>query len=160
MKLFSMSLLTLALSAPAAALACQGAKATTAGYGTGTCGEATVTAGTCDGVQQISIGQLAALKTAEQPMTVYDANRDATRAKFGMVPGAKKLSSYKDYKIDKELPKDRSALLVFYCANEKCSAAPKAAQRAWDAGFTNVYVMHAGIMGWTEAGQPVSKPSA
>lgn len=157
MNLLSMSVLSIALSAPAAALACN--KTTTAAVGK-TCGGATVTASTCDGVQQISVGQLAALRSAEHPLTVLDANRDATRAKYGMVPGAKALSSYKDYKVNEELPANKGAILVFYCANAKCSAAPKAAQRAWDAGYSNVYVMHEGIMGWTEAGQPVTRPSA
>ena len=171
MKLFSMSLFSFALMAPAAALACHhSGTTTTAEYkkaGKKTCGPSTTAAkaGTCtDGVKQISVGQLAALQKIDEhpvmgPVMVFDANRDSTRAEYGMVPGAKALSSYKDYQVDEELPENKNAMLVFYCANAKCSAAPKAAQRAWDAGYTNVYVMHEGIMGWAEAGHPVERPS-
>lgn len=157
MKLFSISVLSIALSAPVAALAC-GDKTTEARAKT--CGDATASAGTCDGVQPISVGQLAALQKSKHAVSIFDANRDTTRAKYGVVPGATLLSSYKDYRVAKELPQDKAALLVFYCANSKCTAAPKAAERAWKAGYTNVYVMHEGIMGWAEAGQPVNKPSA
>jgi rhodanese-related sulfurtransferase len=53
------------------------------------------------------------------------------------------------------LPSDRSAALVFYCANPSCSASPHAAETAIALGWTNVYVMPDGIFGWVEAGLPV-----
>lgn len=53
------------------------------------------------------------------------------------------------------LPQDRSATVVFYCANPRCSASPHAARMAIALGWTNVYVMPDGIFGWVEAGLPV-----
>ena len=48
---------------------------------------------------------------------------------------------------------------MFYCANTDCNASDSAAYRAKEAGHTNVKVLRAGIQGWVDAGQPVTKPS-
>lgn len=87
-----------------------------------------------------------------------DANNADTREKYGVLPGAVKLASYSELKAS-ELPDDKSTKLVFYCGNEKCSAAPKAAKLAKDAGYEDVNVMRAGIRGWVGAGKKVDKPA-
>ncbi len=48
---------------------------------------------------------------------VFDANEPEFRAKNGIIPGAKLLSSFDKYEIAKELPADKSATLVFYCSS-------------------------------------------
>jgi rhodanese-related sulfurtransferase len=56
-----------------------------------------------------------------------------------------------------ELPADKSTELVFYCGSQQCNAAPKAATRAKELGYTAVKVMPEGIRGWVQSGKPVSK---
>lgn len=138
------TLLTLALAAslvPAVALACDGA----------------------DGQQQAkgpvkaTIEQVASWTKSKQAIPV-DANGSETRTKQGVIPGAVLLTSSSQYAL-KELPANKDAKLVFYCANEKCSASEGAAQRAIDNGYTNVAVLPAGIVGWKQAGQPTAKPN-
>lgn len=87
------------------------------------------------------------------PVTFIDVNGENTRKKEGIVPGARLLSSSSKFDPAKELPSDKNATLVFYCANTRCSAAPTAAERASAAGYTNVHVMKVGIKGWKEAGK-------
>ncbi|HEY1554049.1 MAG TPA: hypothetical protein VGF94_04400 [Kofleriaceae bacterium] len=69
--------------------------------------EAKLTEMTVDQVDQaIASGQLKAV----------DVNTDHTRKKMGVVPGAILLTDDEDYKPS-ELPADKTAALVFYCAN-------------------------------------------
>src|SRR5581483_8727801 len=72
--------------------------------------------------------------------TVYDANSNDTRHRDGIIPGAKLLPGL-DYDVAKELPADKSADLVFYCANTKCMASHSAASRATAAGYNHVSVL-------------------
>ncbi|MFT3711219.1 MAG: rhodanese-like domain-containing protein [Archangium sp.] len=138
------TLLTLTLAAslvPAVALACDGA----------------------DGQQQAkgpvkaTVEQVASWTKAKQAIPV-DANGSETRSKQGVIPGAVLLTSSSQYDL-KELPANKDAKLVFYCANQKCSASEGAAQRAIDNGYTNVAVLPVGISGWKQAGQPTAKPN-
>ncbi len=87
-----------------------------------------------------------------------DANRDAVRQQWGVIPGAKLLSSSSSYDVAKELPADKGADLVFYCANSRCMASHGAADRALKAGYTHVSVLADGIQGWAKAGQKTAKP--
>jgi rhodanese-related sulfurtransferase len=91
--------------------------------------------------------------------TPVDANGKETRAKQGVIPGAVLLTSSSQYAVE-ELPKEKDAKLVFYCANEKCSASHKAAKRALENGYTDVAVLPEGIAGWKQAGQPTQKPNS
>jgi rhodanese-related sulfurtransferase len=88
-----------------------------------------------------------------QSAAVLDANSDETRKEYGIVPGAKLLSSSRDYPLT-ELPGDKSSELVFYCGGVQCRASDHAAKRAAQAGYTKVSVMRAGIRGWKAAGAP------
>ena len=87
-----------------------------------------------------------------------DANGKETRTKQGVIPGAVLLTSSSSYAVS-ELPADKNAKLVFYCANDKCSASTAAAKRALENGYTNVAVLPEGISGWKQAGQPTAKPN-
>ncbi|MBX5480619.1 MAG: rhodanese-like domain-containing protein [Myxococcaceae bacterium] len=89
--------------------------------------------------------------------TFVDANNQDTRAKYGIVAGAK-LITLKTFEPAKELGDKKDAKFIFYCANEKCGASVEAAKKAVSAGYTDVNVMKAGIMGWKKAGAPVETP--
>lgn len=106
-----------------------------------------------ESLNKVTVAQLATMQTAGKA-TAVDANGAETRQKYGVIPGAVLLSHYGDYDITKELPQDHAQKLVFYCANEQCMASHKAAHRAIDAGYKNVSILPAGIMGWKGAGQP------
>lgn len=93
---------------------------------------------------------------ADKKAVPVDANSDETRSEMGTLPGAVKLSSSKSFELS-ELPADKSTELIFYCGSEKCRAAPKAAARAEEAGYSDVKVMSEGIRGWVKAGKPVEK---
>ena len=95
---------------------------------------------------------------ADKGCVPVDANGKGTRDKYGVVPGAVLLSDYKSFEAS-ELPEDKSTKLVFYCGGQKCSAAPKAAKVAKEAGYQDVNVMRAGIRGWVEEGRKVDKPA-
>lgn len=56
------------------------------------------------------------------------------------------------------LPADPGAKLVFYCANELCTASHDAARAAIGLGYTDVSVMPAGYFGWKKAGKPIERP--
>ncbi len=85
---------------------------------------------------------------AVQPV---DANGESTRKHEGVLPGAILLSDYETFQLS-ELPADKARPLVFYCANEDCSASHHAAARAITAGYQHVEVMSDGIAGWIKAG--------
>ncbi len=108
-------------------------------------------------VQSMSVKELAQLKQ-QGKATVYDANNDSTRKEAGVIPGARLLTSAVKYDPAKELPATKSDKVVFYCYNEQCGASHQAAKRATEAGWTDVSVLNAGIMGWKAAGQPTATP--
>ena len=71
----------------------------------------------------------------------------------GHVPGAKWVEWNKVVAAD--LPSDRKASLIFYCANEWCSASHESARLAAGFGYQHVFLMPRGILGWKKAGKPV-----
>jgi len=113
-----------------------------------------------DGVATLEVSELAALLKTDPTVRVYDANNASTREKYGVIPGAILLSDYAEYDVSSELPADKDRRLVFYCGSTKCSAAPKAAHRAVEAGYRDVRVLPEGIKGWVAAGLPVDGSSA
>jgi rhodanese-related sulfurtransferase len=122
----------------------------------GTLPMASARAGETEKFQLIHVDQLVAdLKDGHA--VVLDANNPETRAKEGIIPGAKLLSSSGGYDLAKEVPGPKNTEVVFYCANAKCMASHGAAQRAVDAGYTNVKVLADGIQGWKKAGHPTEK---
>jgi rhodanese-related sulfurtransferase len=102
-------------------------------------------------VAEVSVSTVQALVAAKSAkVALLDANNEQARAAAGMLPGAIKLSSYNQYALT-ELPADKATTLVFYCYNSYCQASHAAAQRAIGAGYQDVRVMKAGIVGWNEA---------
>ncbi len=139
MKRVLMSLAVAAALVPAAAFACDGEMKAESP------------------IKKLTVAEVAKDKKAK----VFDANSNEFRAKNGTVPGAVLLTSSSSYDL-KELPAQKDASLVFYCANSMCSASEAAAQRASQAGYTNVSVMPEGLTGWKAAGQKTApvKPNS
>lgn len=106
-------------------------------------------------IATISVDELEA-RLARGECRAVDANGDATRRRHGVIPGAVLLSDYETF-LPSELPADKRGGLVFYCANEHCSASEEAAARAITAGYTDVKVLPAGIAGWAKAGKQTAK---
>lgn len=105
----------------------------------------------------IHVKELDTMITEKTPkLAIFDANTKAIRAKEGVIPGAKPLSSSNAFNVS-ELPAEKDAKLVFYCANTKCTASHNAADRAIENGYTDVTVFADGIFGWKSAGKPTSK---
>jgi len=102
-------------------------------------------------VPEVTVDELAAL-LAQSACVPVDANGARTREKQGVIPGAVLLTDSAEY-LPSELPGDKAKALVFYCANEACSASHEAAARARLAGHPNVRVLPAGIAGWKKAGK-------
>jgi rhodanese-related sulfurtransferase len=100
------------------------------------------------------VQQFVSAKTAN--VTIVDVNDDETRRDKGMVPGATRLSSYDKYAMS-ELPADKNSTVIFYCYNSLCPASALAADRAIDAGYKDVRVMKAGIVGWKAATAALEK---
>lgn len=55
-----------------------------------------------------------------------------------------------DKMAEKLLPKDKNALVVFYCQGVTCNLSPGSAGKAQKLGYTNVKVFKDGIPGWQE----------
>lgn len=106
----------------------------------------------------VTADELAGLIESKKAVPV-DANDASIREKYGIVPGAVLLSNATGFEAS-ELPADKGSKLVFYCGNERCTAAPKAAALAKKAGYEDVAVMRVGIRGWVDAGQEVEKPAS
>jgi hypothetical protein len=69
-------------------------------------------------IRIIHVADLARMMaTAKHRVFVYDANIPEIRAKYGVIPGARLLSSDDRYDVNAELPANRRATLVFYCTD-------------------------------------------
>ena len=107
-------------------------------------------------VAEVTVANVQEMLSAKPAkIVVVDANNEQARAEAGMVPGAIKLSSYNQYNLA-ELPTDKNTTLVFYCYNSYCQASHAAAGRALQAGYSDVRVMKAGIVGWNAANKKAS----
>jgi rhodanese-related sulfurtransferase len=101
----------------------------------------------------LSMDEVATL-LAHQALFIVDVNGPARYAK-GHLPGAV-WAAFDDVKAV-DLPARKDQLLLFYCANELCSASHEAARQAIALGYTRVFIMPAGIYGWERAGRPLER---
>lgn len=105
-------------------------------------------------LKKLSVQQLSDLLGKQHDLHLFD-NNGPERYAAGHLPGAIWLRF--DSVEAGDLPPDKGATLVFYCANERCSACHVAARSALALGYRNVFILPAGIMGWEKAGKPVEK---
>ena len=109
-----------------------------------------------ESVKEISVQDVQKLvQDKAANVAVLDANNSEARKDVGVVPGAILLTSYNQYAVS-ELPKDKNTTLVFYCYNSYCQASHMAAARALQAGYKDVRVMKAGIVGWNAVNKKAS----
>jgi len=72
-----------------------------------------------EGFQTISVNDLSKLMADPSAhVHIYDANGPSTRESQGMIPGARPLTSDDHYNVAEELPSNKNADIVFYCANQ------------------------------------------
>jgi hypothetical protein len=73
-----------------------------------------------DKFKLMHVADLAALRAdPNSHVVILDANVDGTRDKYGVIPGARLLTTYDNYDVATELPPAKNARLVFYCANTR-----------------------------------------
>ena len=71
-----------------------------------------------DNFRLIRASQLAALRAdPNSHVLIFDANIPSERERYGVIPGAHLLPSSDHYDVAAELPPNKDARLVFYCAN-------------------------------------------
>ena len=71
-----------------------------------------------DTFKLIHVNDLAGdLANPQSGVMIFDANHPDTRAQYGIIPGAHLLPSADGFSVQRELPADKNAKLVFYCAN-------------------------------------------
>ena len=72
------------------------------------------------------------------------------RAKYdkGHIPMSVSIPDSQFAKMTGKLPKDKNALLIFYCGGPKCKLSHKSARKAEALGYKNVKVFSAGYPGW------------
>lgn len=104
-------------------------------------------------VRQVSIMEAEQL-FMEPGVHIYDVNTLELWAE-GYIPGAVFFNVGNWQKL---LPKDKNALIVFYCANRLCSSSQIAAYETMKLGYTNVWQMPDGIYGWKLSGRHVELP--
>ena len=107
------------------------------------------------GLPTISPAELKCRMATEQ-IDVVDVNAPGSWER-ARVPGARHVDPTLFGAAD--LPADKKAVLVFYCSGPLCRKAPNAAKKARDLGYTNVFVMSAGISGWLSASMPTESGS-
>lgn len=101
---------------------------------------------------KLSVASVKKLLDEKKAVYIFDANgRDSYVA--GHVPGAQWVEY--DAVGKAQLPKAKDAMLVFYCYNPMCGASPRAAKDAIGLGYSNVWVMPDGIVGWRTAKMPI-----
>jgi len=69
-------------------------------------------------IKKIYVPELVRMIHDKTPgLMIFDANGEGTRAKFGVIPGSRLLSSADEYDVATELPANKNDVLVFYCAD-------------------------------------------
>lgn len=94
------------------------------------------------------------MQDEKRSFTLVDA-RTADEYQVAHLVGAINITE-KDF--DKSLallPKDKGALVVFYCNGIKCGKSKKVAAKAREAGFTNLLIYAEGFPVWEEKGFPI-----
>jgi rhodanese-related sulfurtransferase len=108
----------------------------------------------------IDISSLFAQLNGPKPPLLIDA-RMGLLYRLGHLPGALSLPTGS---VEKNFPQHRAAIeaaqadgrkIVFYCVDERCPDARKAATFVANQGITGVLVYEGGIHEWKEAGMPV-----
>ncbi len=95
------------------------------------------------------VEKLVAMGPEKGKYTLVDS-RPIPRVQEGAIPTAVNIPYPAFDKMTDKLPKDKNALLIFYCSGVTCSMSPKSAAKAEQLGYTNVKVYHDGMPGWSK----------
>lgn len=89
---------------------------------------------------------------APMPENVMIIDARPAKSKYikGHIPMAVSLPYTQFDKMTDKLPKDKNALLIFYCGGLKCKLSHKSARKAEALGYTNVKVFAAGFPQWMQ----------
>ena len=102
-------------------------------------------------LRPMTVADLAGMIDRREQIAVIDNNGQESYAR-AHIPGARWVGH--DAVTASVLPSDRAARVVFYCHSEQCTACHTAARQAIALGYTNVFILPAGIVGWQGAGEP------
>jgi len=96
------------------------------------------------------VGKLVALGPEKGKYFLFDS-RPLPRFQEGFIPTAVNLPFPAFDKLaGKMLPKDKNALIIFYCAGPACNMSPGSADKAKKLGYANVKVYKDGMPAWQE----------
>lgn len=95
------------------------------------------------------VEKLVAMGPDKGKYTLVDS-RPVPRVQEGSIPTAINIPYPAFDKMTDKLPKDKNALLIFYCGGITCSMSPKSAQKAEQLGYTNVKIYHDGMPDWAK----------
>lgn len=77
-------------------------------------------------------------------------SRPLPRFQEGYIPTAVNLPFPAFDKLVDKLPKEKDALIIFYCAGPSCNMSPGSATKAQKLGYTNIKVYVDGMPGWSQ----------
>ncbi len=104
-------------------------------------------------IRKLDIVELTEMMTTPGKVVLVDARKWRTGMEY--IPGSVNLyDESTDTEIANVLP-NKDAGIVTYCANIRCTASPKLAERLKKLGYTNVMEFPVGIAGWKAAGEAV-----
>lgn len=84
----------------------------------------------------------------EENVMIIDSRPKQAKYDRGHIPMAVSIPNTYFDKMTDQLPKDKNALLIFYCGGLKCKLSHKSAAKAEALGYTNVKVFAEGFPGW------------
>lgn len=104
--------------------------------------------------QLVTTNELKKMLDTNTEMVVVDA-RNSEEFQEVHIKGAinipeKQFSEHLDL-----LPTDKSTRIIFYCNGVKCGKSKKAAQKAVEIGYSNIFVYAEGMPVWEEMGMPI-----
>lgn len=95
------------------------------------------------------VEKLVALGTEKGKYFLFDS-RPLPRFQEGAIPTAVNLPFPAFDKMVDKLPKDKNALIIFYCAGPACNMSPGSATKAKKLGYTNLKVYKDGMPAWSK----------
>ena len=110
-----------------------------------------------DSYQIITTDELASMHSADVwDFIIIDA-RNPGEYEEVHIKGAILLPQKKFDQYAMVLPRDQGVKLIFYCNGVKCGKSKKAAKRALQEGYDNVFIYAEGMPVWEEKGLPIYK---
>jgi rhodanese-related sulfurtransferase len=105
--------------------------------------------GAMKGYLEIDANQLKSMMDAGEPLVVFPLS--SIEYKDRHITGSVNIPLHK---LKAELPKDKNKTMVFYCLGVKCTASWRAAEKAVQLGYKNVFAFRKGLPAWIAAGYP------